>query len=74
VRLLVMMMPFKDISHCEWINVKNHFGGLRGKGLICKTKLKKTGISKTLGKKSSSYITKTYVFGNILKNTKKDLI
>ncbi len=45
-----MMMHFKDISHCEWLNVKNHFGGLGGKGLICKTKLKKTGISKTLKK------------------------
>lgn len=50
MRLLVMMMPFKDISHCEWLNIKNHFGGLEGKGLICKTKLKKTGISKTLKK------------------------
>ena len=45
---MVMMMPFKIFHIANGLNIKNHFGGLGGKGLICKTKLKKTGISKTL--------------------------
>jgi hypothetical protein len=39
-----------ELSHCEWLIVKNQFGGLGRMGLICETKLKKTGISKTLKK------------------------
>lgn len=39
-----------ELSHFDWLIVKNQFGGLGRMGLICETKLKKTGISKTLKK------------------------
>jgi hypothetical protein len=36
-----LSFPMDELSHCEWLIVKNQFGVLGRMGLICKTKLKK---------------------------------
>jgi hypothetical protein len=36
-----LTLPMDELSHFEWLIVKNQFGVLGRMGLICKTKLKK---------------------------------